>query len=615
MANGYMGKILWVDLTSGNIKEEALDEGICRKYIGGYGLGAKIIFDRQKPGIDPLGPEAIFGFVTGPYSGTPALGSSRYVVVGKSPLTGTWGDANSGGNVGPYLKFAGYDAVFFTGISAKPVYLLVENGKASLRDAAKIWGKDTFETEDILKAEHGKDAEVACIGPSGEKLSLIAAVMNNKGRAAGRSGLGAVMGSKKLKALVVKGNLKVPMFDEAKATELRKKYTGELTGPIGLFRNFGTSGIAAMSMKSGDAPVKNWAGVGIRDFPNPEKISGNSVIDQQTRKYACYRCVVGCGGHMKAGTGEYQYEEGAHKPEYETLAMFGSNCLNDNLESIIKINDICNRYGLDTISAGATIAFTIECYENGIITSRDTGGIEMTWGNHRSIVAMLEKLAKREGFGNILADGVKVAASKIGRGADQYAMHLQGQEYPAHDPKLGYSFAVAYRMDATPARHTRGGGMNPPGLPMQNFDPKSWTGRGEAQKIGMNFNHVVDCVGCCSFVFGTYPNAGVLIEFLNAITGWNLTMEETLKAGERIANIRHAFNLREGLNPLTYKAPDRIIGKPPMKEGPLAGVTVPEDIIAREYCEAMDWDPKTTMPSKKRLLELGMEDVAKVLYP
>jgi aldehyde:ferredoxin oxidoreductase len=615
MANGYMGKILWVDLTKGTLKDEALGEKLCRNYIGGYGLGAKIIFDRQKAGVDPLGSEAIFGLVTGPYSGTQALGSSRYIVVGKSPLTGTWGDANSGGYVGPYLKFAGYDAVFFTGQSARPVYLLIDNGKAELKDAAKLWGKDTFEVEDIVKAEYGNDAEVACIGPSGEKLSLIAAVMNNKGRAAGRSGLGAVMGSKKLKALVVKGKMKVPLFDEKKVADLRKKYTGELGGPIGLFREFGTAGIAAMSMKSGDAPVKNWSGVGVIDFPNPDKISGGSVTDFQTKKYSCYRCVVGCGGHMKQGAGEYQYEEGAHKPEYETLAMFGSNCLNDNLDSIIKANDICNRYGLDTISAGACMAFAIECYENGIISKQDTGGIEMTWGNHKSIIAMLEKLARREGFGDTLANGVKLASEKIGKGADKYAMHLHGEEFPAHDPKLGYSFAAAYRLDATPARHTRGGGMNPPGLPMPEFDRKAWTGRGEAQKIGMNYNHVVDSIGCCSFVFGTYPNASVLIEFLNAITGWKLTMEETLKAGERIANIRHAFNLREGLNPLTYKNPDRMAGIPPFKEGPLAGKTVPEETIEKEYCEAMDWDHKTAKPSKKKLAELDMDDVAKVLYP
>ncbi|GAI18394.1 unnamed protein product, partial [marine sediment metagenome] len=271
--------------------------------------------------------------------------------------------------------------VFFTGISAKPVYLFIKDGKAELRDATHLWGKDSFETEDIIRTELGKDVEVCCIGQSGENLSLISGVMNNKGRAAGRSGLGAVMGSKKLKAVAVKGNMKIPIADEKRAKQLRRKYLGELSQPIaGIFKNFGTPAFTAQMAHSGDSPVKNWGGVGVVDFPDVELIGLDPVMERQSKKFACYRCPFGCGGHMKAGT-EYEYEAGAHKPEYETLSMFGSNCLNNNIESIIKVADICNRYGLDTISAGATIAFAIECYENGIITKADTDGIEMTWGN------------------------------------------------------------------------------------------------------------------------------------------------------------------------------------------------------------------------------------------
>jgi len=367
MLGGYMGKILFADLSKGKLKDEPLEEKFCRDFIGGYGIGARIIYSRQKGGVDPLGPENILGIMTGPLTGSPALSGSRYTVVGKSPLTGTWGDANSGGYFGPHLKFAGYDGLFFTGISPKPVYLLIKDGKAELRDAAHLWGKDSFETEDILRSELGEKTEVCCIGPSGENLSLIAAVMNNKGRAAGRSGLGAVMGSKKLKAVAVIDNSKIPLADEQEARELRRKYIGKLDKSLAdLFRDTGTPGITADSAHSGDSPVKNWGGVGIIDFPNAKLISDDNVIDLQSKKYACWHCSFGCGGHMKAGT-EYQYEAGAHKPEYETLCMFGTNCLNTNLESIIKVNDICNRYGLDTISTGATISFTIECYENGII--------------------------------------------------------------------------------------------------------------------------------------------------------------------------------------------------------------------------------------------------------
>ncbi len=615
MARGYMGKVLMVDLSRNGLKDEVLDEKLARQFIGGYGIGARLLFSRLKAGVDPLGPDNIFGITTGVFTGTPMFAGSRYTVLGKSPLTGGWGDANSGGYFGPHLKFAGYDAVYFTGISAKPVYLFIDNGKAELRDAAYLWGKDTFETEDILKSELGKDVEVACIGPSGEKLCLIAGVMNNKGRAAGRSGLGAVMGSKKVKAVVVKGNIKVPLADEKKANELRKKYLGELGGPAKMLSDLGTSAFANFAAKSGDSPVKNWGGVGIIDFPDADLLGGEYIRERRSKKYACYRCPIGCGGHMKAGTGEYKYEEGAHKPEYETLAMFGSDCLNSNIESIIKASDICNRYGLDTISAGSTIAFTIECYENGLITRADTDGIEMTWGNHKSIVAMTEKMARREGFGDVLADGVKVAAAKIGKGADEYAMHIQGQEVPAHDPKLGIHFGTTYKLDPTPARHTQGSEMmHPPGLVPQ-IEKDAVSGRGEAHWIGSNFKHIVNCSGICEMPYGALPSVDVVAEFMRAITGWDVTTDELIRTGERISNLRQAFNIREGLYSPQFKVPDRILGKPPQKEGPLAGRTVDEETLHTEYLTAADWDLKTAKPSKKKLLELGLEDVAQELWP
>ena len=607
--NGYMGKILWVDLDHDQLKEEILDEKLCRDYIGGYGLGARILFDKMKTGIDPLGPENILGFLTGPFTGTPALGGSRYVVVGKSPLTGTWGDANSGGNFGPHLKFAGYDAVFFTGISLKPVYLLIDNGIAEIKDAEFLWGKNCYETEDLLKNQLGQDTEVACIGPAGEKIALIAAIINNKGRAAARSGLGAVMGSKRLKAIAVKGKMEVPLFDASKVVELRKNYMTKLAGPSPLLKTVGTPVFIDFLAKLGDTPVKNWSGSAVADFPQVEKIYGNGFVERQQRKYGCYRCVIACGGHMKEGTGEYKYLS-CHKPEYETIGMFGANCLNDNVESIIKINDICNSYGVDTISAGACMSFAIECYENGLISQKDTDGIEMTWGNHKSIVAMTEKLVRREGFGAVLADGVKVASERIGKGSEQYAMHIQGQEYAAHDPRFAYAYASSYRMDATPGRHTRAAGNSAPGLINPEVNRNAWSGLGEVQKTAISFQHVADSTGCCMFLSDSYPNANVLVEFLNAITGWNFTMDDVLKTGERILDIRHCFNVREGLNPLKYQRPGRVIGLPPLKTGPTAGRTVDEETIDRELCEAMKWDVKTSKPSKQRLIELGMADVA-----
>jgi aldehyde:ferredoxin oxidoreductase len=613
-----MGKILFVDLSKKQLKDEALDEKLCRQFIGGYGIGARILFSRQKAGVDPLGPDNPLGILTGPFTGTPALAGTKHTVVGKSPLTGGWGDTNSGGYFGAFLKYAGYDAVFFNGISAKPVYLFINNGKAELRDAAHLWGKDTRQTEEILQSELGKNVEVACIGPSGEKLSHIAAVLS-KNRSAARSGLGAVMGSKKLKAVAVKGNMKVPLADEKRTKELRTKYLGELGGHIVWLKPFGTPFLVDIGVQTGDSPVKNWTGVGVIDFPNFQPIAKEALMERMTKKFACYQCPIGCGGYMKAGTGEYKYAAGSRRPEYETIAMFGTNCLNNNLESILKASDICDRWGIDTISAGAAIAMAIECYENGLITKKDTDGIEMTWGNHKAIVAMTEKLVKREGFGDVLADGVKVAAEKIGKGADKYAIHIGGEELPAHDPKHAFYFATSYRMDPTPGRHFVGSELSDaPGHPaglLPKFDLKSFAGRGEARKIGSSFHHVVVCTGMCLFVYWAFPNTDPIADFMRAVTGWDVTNEELLKTGERIANIRQAFNIREGLNPLKFKVPDRVLGKPPLKAGPLAGVTVDEDTMIKEYLTAMDWDLKTAKPSKKKLLELGLTDVAQTLWP
>ncbi|MGB9887410.1 MAG: aldehyde ferredoxin oxidoreductase family protein [Moorellales bacterium] len=615
MGYGYLGKALWVDLTNGTMEEQVLDDRLMRNFLGGYGLGARLLYSRMKPGTDPLGPDNILGIVTGALTGTPAVGGSRYVVVGKSPLTGGWGDANSGGHFGPRLKFAGYDAVFFTGISPKPVYLFIDNGKAELRDASHLWGKDTFETEDLLRQELGDDVEVACVGPAGEKGSLIAAVMNNKGRAAGRSGLGAVMGSKRLKAVAVRGNLKVPLTDEALAAEYKKKHAAGLTGHTEMLREFGTPAIMVPLALAGDSPIKNWDGVAAIHFPEVEKIGGEAVKALQERRFACYQCPIGCGGRMKEGTGEYKYPAGVHKPEYETLAMLGSNCLNSNLDSIILANDLCNRYGLDTISTGACVAMAIECFENGLLSKADTDGLELTWGNHRAIVALTEKIAKREGFGAVLADGVKRAAERIGRGADKFAMHVGGQEIPAHDPKYGFHWALAYRLDATPARHTQGPGMPIAGIPIPEYDRQSQYNRQPGHMLGCCVTHVIQSLGLCIFVYWAYPNGEVLLEDVKAVTGWDFTWEEVFTTGERIADIRHAFNLREGITPKQFTFPGRIAGRPPKEAGPLKGITLDEEAMDREYYAAMQWDYETAKPSKQRLIELGLEDVARDLWP
>jgi aldehyde:ferredoxin oxidoreductase len=602
MAGGYMGKILWVNLSTGEIKVEEPEESLYRDFIGGSGIGSRLLYSRQKGGVDPLGPENTLGLITGPLTGTPHIVGTRYQAVAKSPITGGWGDANSGGDFGPYLKFAGYDAVFFSGIADKPVYLLIDNGKAEIKDASKLWGKGAYETEEILQAEYGKDSRVSCIGPSGEKVALISCIVTKRGAAAGRSGLGAVMGSKKLKAVVARGNMEVPLADKERAAQIRRDNIAQLqqSAPgrpsmMENMRKYGTTFMTVGSAHSGDTPVKNWGGIGIIDFPDASGLSGDAAIANVDRLDPCWHCPIACQSLLKAGTGEYKYPAGTRRIEYETQGSFGTLCLNNNTESLNMINYLCNNYGMDTISGGSVIAFAIECYENGILTKADTDGIDLTWGNHRAIVAMTEKMVKREGLGDILADGVKVAAEKIGKGAEQFAVHIGGQELGMHDPKLsrpGATGAARYQMDATPGRHTAG------------FGPGSFR------------THITNATGICMMGGGGAPGGrNFLVEYMDAVTGWERSMEELLTCGERIGNMRHVFNLREGINPLQWSVHPRIIGDPPQTEGPLAGVRA--DIEAQVYwcLGALDWDRVTTKPSKQKLLSLGLNDVAEELWP
>ncbi len=598
MIKGYMGQLLFVNLTTGKITVETPDDDLYRNYIGGYGLGARILYDRMKPGADPLGPDNMLGLVTGPLTGTPTASGARFEAVAKSPITGGWGDANSGGFFGPYLKFAGFDGVFLIGAAKKPVYLLIDEGKATLKDASDLWGKDAYYTEETLEAEYGKDSRVACIGPAGEKMSLIAAIMTDKGSAAGRSGLGAVMGSKKLKAVVAKGTQEVQLADKAAAQKLRNQHVKELAtpGPMDLekLHKYGTSNLTAESAKSGDTPVKNWGGVGVVDMPDVKGLDKDTLAQDVAKLTGCWHCPVACKAILKEGTGEYKYEAGIRRPEYETQGSFGAMCLNNNTASINMLNDICNRYGLDTIAAGSVMAFAIECYENGIITKKDTGGLELKWGNHKALVAMTEKMAKREGLGEKLADGTKVAAKKLGKGAEKYAVHIAGVELGMHDPKLG-GFGgmpyVRYHLEATPGRHT------------QSFGPGGFG------------THIVNSSGICLIGFGFGAGPAKLADFINAVTGLNYSLDEILKAGERIATLRHLFNLREGINEMKWEVHPRIYGDPPQTAGPLAGVTIDTKAQNAWQLGAMDWDLVTLKPSKKKLLDLGLTKEAEELWP
>lgn len=608
MLGGYMGRILWVDLSTRAIWDELLDERLARDYVGGYGLAARITYDRMPAGADPLGPDNILGIVTGPLTGTPCIEGNRFMVTAKSPLTGTWGNANCGGKFGPHLKMAGYDAIFVTGQSPEPVYLHIHEGRAELRSAAHLWGKDSIETEEALQAELGAHVQVACIGQAGEKLSLISGVMNEKGRAAARFGVGAVMGSKRLKAVAVEGNLPIPMADPERARALRREYVKRKT-PFYNFLTHGTVTGTGRSAMNGDSPVKNWGGVGEIDLPLAgERLAPEQTLKYQTRKTGCWQCTIACSGHVEVNDGPFRSK--GHKPEYETAASFGPMCLIDDFPAIARCNELCNRYGLDSISAGTAVAFAMECFEHGIITTEDTGGLELRWGDPAVAIALLEMIGERRGIGDVLADGVQRAAQRIGKGAEAFAVHVAGQEPGMHDPKLSPTYMASFALDDAPGTHMQG--LYAPGLYAKGIDPApartEQAGRGEFHRKVLSLGHVMNSAGVCAFGYLSY-DVDFITDFLTAVTGEPWDLERWLLTGERIANMRHAFNLREGQNMAEWTVHGRVAGSPPLAAGPHKGFTIDVETMRREYFAAMDWDPKSTRPSAERLRRLGLHDL------
>jgi len=619
MAGGYAGKMGFVDLTKGEIAIETLDEGLARDFIGGQGIGARILFERQKKGVDPLGPESYLGFTTGPLTGTKVPTGGRYMAVCKSPLTGGWGDANSGGYFGAELKAAGWDAIFVTGAASSPKYITISDERIEIKDAAHLWGQDTVDTEKSIQKDAGdKKIRIASIGPASEKISLISGIVNDAGRVAARSGVGAVMGAKKLKALAVRGTGKAGIADKDALDRLRKAFINEMRDMGGfaeLLMNQGTCGLTGGLVASGATPVKNWRYTGKQSFPNLEKIAdADTILSYQKRKYHCANCPIACGGIFNVTTGKYPVGE-THKPEYETIGAFGTMCMCEDLESIIKLNDMCNRSGLDTISAGTVLAFAMECLENGIISESDTDGIQLTWGNAEAMITMTEKMIVREGFGDILADGVKVAAQKIGNGAEEFAMHVGGQEPGLHNALFLPSRGTGFVCDPTPGRHTAApmaridggpGQFAPyPELKIEEFDRYTYSGKGSMSATASNYLQVGASTGIClmpMMFFGNFP----LVEFFNAVTGWDLDVDEVLTTGARIQTLRHCFNLREGIAPSDVKLPKRMAGQPPQEEGPVAGVTLDVDSLAREYRQAMGWDPDSGIPDENTLAKLGL---------
>ena len=610
MSNGYMGKILWIDLSTEKFEEEELSEEIYRQYLGGYGLATKLIYENMPAKTDPMSPDAIFGFFPGLLTGTVAPLSGRFMIAGKSPLTKTWGDSNCGGYFGPEIKKCGFDAILIKGMANNPKYVTIIGDEKQIVDASDIWGLDVVQTEDMLKDKYG-NVQIASIGQAGENLSLISGIVNDKGRIAGRSGFGAVMGSKKLKAIVLKGAKKINIADKDALNHHTKEYnerinTSTAAGILG-YKNLGTTMGNDILFQIGDTPCKNWGGTK-EDFPVEKlaKICGNEIDKYKEKPYGCFSCPVHCGAIMKVP--EADLEE-THRPEYETCASFGHLLLNDDLISIFKANDLCNRAGLDTISAGATIAFAIECFENGIIGLDDTDGIKLSWGNSESIIKILNKIINREGIGDVLADGSKIAAEKIG-GGSEYAMHSLGQELGMHSPKYYKNMGTTFAFDPTPGRHTTacldffvmGPIIKPNGLFEGITLPKKFKrpgeDRSEAEKIFTGIMQFTHSIGLCEFiyVFQKYP----LLELIKAVVGWDLTIDEAIKTGQRIQTLRQAFTLREGIDLIKNKIPERSVE-----------VDYLEDY--KGYCEKMGWNPENAYPLDETLRNLNLEFVIKDL--
>lgn len=616
----FNGRILNVNLTTKEIETEIIEEHTYRELLGGSGLGARLLFERIPADADPLGPDNILGFFPGLMTGTPLFGQ-RFQVVTKSPKNGGWGDANCGGDFGPMLKFVGYDGILFSGQSESPVYLYIDDDTIELRDATSYWGGLAIEVEDQFKEELGKKISVALIGPAGENLSTMAGVANERGRLAARSGVGAVMGSKKLKAVVVKPTKKI-MAQNKEVILAVKESLGEFNKKSKeFFTTFGTTGITANSAINGDAPVLNWGGVGIINLVDTMDMSGMNgpnFNESMEKKYACWHCPVACGAESVDGSdrGEFAFPQHTHRPEYETLGAFGVMNGVNNTDAMIAINHWCNEYGLDTISAGATISFATECYENGLLTKEDTDGIELTWGNATSVLDILHKIGRREqGIGDLLADGSTIAAQRIGPAAEEFITAIDGEEPPMHDPKKEIGFAASYALDPTPARHTNwspGKSSKFPTMPEPPADKNQFSGRGPLHKKAHEQAHIMNSAGMCYFVYTMAPTNRIP-DWINLVTGWDTTFEELDDVGERIANLRMAFAVKHGNNPGARTVPGRLLGNPPQQSGPHEGFTIDLETMKREWWDEAGWDQETSAPNRDLLISLGLIDVADAL--
>jgi aldehyde:ferredoxin oxidoreductase len=659
---GFHGRVLFVDLTTKTHRTDVVDPQVYRDYLGGYGLGAWLMWKHFPVGTDPLDAKSCFALCSGLLTGLHTPFSGRIQIVGKSPLTQSWADSNSGGSVCSHLRRAGYDALVVTGRAEIPTLLVIRDGDVSFEPAGELWGQEVPETFDAIKAKFGgkRDVGVSAIGPAGEKELRIASVMNDRYHAFGRQGFGAIYGSKNLKAIVVAGTGEVPIAhpDEFKAvcksiTDEYKKdlslfarimaYMGKPKGWLGwmyrlmtrmgakvqaptaamrrMWSQRGTTAAVALSIENGDAPIKNWTGVGSRDFPLAKKgmkIDGGVVDKYITKKLSCGDCPMPCKGIVKVKS---RGLSDVRRPDYETIVGFGANLLNDDIELVTACHDACNRLGIDAVSSSMTLAWVCEAMERGILTAADLDGIDMRWGNGEAALALTIKMGTGDGCGAWLGNGVKRAAEHVGKGSEEFAVHVHGGEPAYHDSRFTSLMGVTYIADPTPGRHTAGSaswnetfgaGFSLPNAAEKkdwNVKWKGTEGKGKAQALHSNAHQAMNGLGLCMFTMltGKLP----WTELVNAATGWTLTDADLLKCGERIQNLRAAFNRREGIKPADFSPHPRMLGEGDgnLPAGPLKGIRVPLPMLKDDYYSAMQWNKSTGNLSKAHAESLGMAEI------
>jgi aldehyde:ferredoxin oxidoreductase len=604
MMYGWIGKVLRVNLSEGTVKTEKLNEEWAKDYIGARGLGTRYMVAEVNPKVDPLGPDNKLIFATGPTTGTLGTSTGRYNVVTKGPLTGTIAASNSGGQFAPEMKFAGFDMIIFEGASKKPVYLYVEDGQGELRDASHLWGKLTGETTDLLLKETTPTAKVSCIGPAGEKLALLANVMCDKERAAGRTGVGAVMGSKKLKAVVALGSGGITPADPQRirdsALRIRNQLAADAVTGEGL-PALGTPVLINVMNQTGGLPTRNFQEA---MFEGAEQISGETLREKfLVKNKSCFGCTIACGRVTK--TKDERYAMFGEGPEYETIWSYGAQCGVDNLEAIAKANFLCNEYGLDTISLGSTIGCAMELYEKGYMPKSDASGVDISFGNADAIVQLTEMAGERKGIGNKLADG----SYRLGEayGHPELSMSVKKQEMPAYDPRAVQGMGLEYATSNRGGCHVRGYMISAEifGVP-EKLDPQEIKDKETWQKIFQDLTAVVDSAGIC--LFTTFAQgAKEIAEQLAAVTGMDYTEENVMVCGDRIYNLERLFNLKAGLNKTDDTLPPRLLNDSiPM--GPMKGKVSRLAEMLPGYYAVRGWD-ENGVPSKKKLKELGLDKV------